>query len=750
MPEIGIIKGLIDGGSKSLKSAIAKVTPEQFGAKGDGTTDDSEAVQAACDAGYEVRFADNKTYYLADTVTIDHDVHLVGGKNTVIKTATPTGGVVNDAINVMGTLKKTTTLTSDYIHNGIETENSGDRWKLTDMTGINIGDMMIITATDQLYSYSRDYYYLGGCLLVADVTDDYIWTSDVLPFDIENTENVTVEVYDAPTAIVENLKFVSDNDSAGNYRYPFRLYYCKNSVVRNVTVSQADNGIQIRNCVNTLVDGASISKMPLSGTGRALDHYAICIHSSSNTIVERLLGNTANNSIDLTGTIPNVNTFVKNCNLFALSRFTGLGMHENAYNTVVEDCVIGGFVAFGTVTVNRCRFVKSNRYPNDVCGISFRGSHVPEFGRLTVTNCVFDSTYTPIVIPTPSGQDNPTPYNHVIDEVTIENCTGGAFQYTAAVSEVALSNRIKRLTLRNWHNCKEVYHIASALVDEMVVENCQFTHKTWINDHENHLAIAGISCLRLKNDCGQVDKIYAEITANGGQYYLPANAIVNFASNTQTDIYQVCGRNVASNDTGDWEMGTVGGWEGDSLSRTKDNRYSSALSTNASGELVWTQPNNSDKTSLYTKCLVYVPAGKYIRMSCKLKNTGNTSGATFRPCLAVVDCATGKITYRNNHGTVTADASGAVATYDRGMDDDSLVLFFLYNSTVVQGSETTISEFVVEVVTADFYDVSYEQYEGSSRVGDGSLLSVEGLNNILVNAAGTFTANLKANMMERQ
>ena len=762
MPETGMTIGLIKalgGGiseeeAQELRSAIRYKTPEQFGAKGDGTTDDSEAVQAACDAGYEVRFADNKTYYLASTVTIDHDVHLVGGENTVIKTATPEEGIVNNAIEVTGTLKKTTTLTSDYTRIGSSTDyaNAGNRFELTDMDEISIGDIMVIEATDQLFSPCRGYYYKGGVLLVADVDDDYIWTCDGMPFDIENTEHVSVKIYSAPTAIIDNLKFVSDHESAGEYKHALWLFYCKNSVIRNTEVTEWDNGIAIVNCVNTFIDGLNVSKMPLSGTGRAWDHYGVSIRSSTNTIIDRMMGNAANSAIDITGTIPNLNTYIKHSNLFALSRYQGLGMHENAYNTVVEDCVIGGFQAFGTVFVNRCRFLRDYRFPNESAGISFRGvSGVAAHGRLIVSNCVFESENACVIVPTPYTQDSPQAFDHLIDEIVIENCTGGRFQYTPSTTAYVMSNKINRLFIRNWHGCQEIYHTEGGIIDEMIVENSQFINKLWINDHENNLAFAGIRVLRWIDSCNQVDKMFVDITEKGGQFYLPAGATINCSSNTQTDRYQVCGKNIASNVASDYGVGTVNGWENDSISFTPDNRFSSALTVNASGNLVFTHPNNTDKVSIYPLCLAYVSNNRRIKMSCVLKNTGATTGETFRPYLAVVNCATGKITYRNNNGTVQATAQGEEATHERLIDTgDSLVLFFLYVSTAVAGSETTIENFVAQVVSGDFPEMIYSQYTGSSRTGDGTLQSVEGLNNILVNAAGAFDVNFKADLMERQ
>ena len=230
--DVALILSTLESDTSDLKNAIdgLAVTPEMYGAKGDGTTDDSQAIQSAVNAGYNIKFGDNKTYYLASAVEITSDIKLIGGKNTVIKTKTPTGGNANRAFYIHGTLKKTTTLTSDYKVAGT-TYNAGDRYQFTDMENIAIGDIMVIEATDQFYSYARDYYYLGGVLLISDVNDNYVFSCDALPFNIDNTENVTVKIYDAPVVTIEGIRFESDHESAGEYVYTVSMRYCKNSVI---------------------------------------------------------------------------------------------------------------------------------------------------------------------------------------------------------------------------------------------------------------------------------------------------------------------------------------------------------------------------------------------------------------------------------------------------------------------------------------------------------------------------------------
>jgi hypothetical protein len=62
------------------------VTPEQYGAVGDGTTNDQAAIQLAVDSGLPVYFG-KKTYVVSTTVTIAGNVRVIGsGASSIIKT----------------------------------------------------------------------------------------------------------------------------------------------------------------------------------------------------------------------------------------------------------------------------------------------------------------------------------------------------------------------------------------------------------------------------------------------------------------------------------------------------------------------------------------------------------------------------------------------------------------------------------------------------------------------------------------
>ncbi len=68
----------------TVDSTREYVTPEMYGAKGDGKTDDTAAIQKAVDSGKDVRFDSNKTYYIAAgnyiQINNKNDFRMSGGR----------------------------------------------------------------------------------------------------------------------------------------------------------------------------------------------------------------------------------------------------------------------------------------------------------------------------------------------------------------------------------------------------------------------------------------------------------------------------------------------------------------------------------------------------------------------------------------------------------------------------------------------------------------------------------------------
>ena len=737
-------------GVKTAIHGIGVVSVDNFGAKGDGVTDDTEAIRAAINAGYEIKFGNNKTYLVTEPIIINKDIKLIGGRNTWIKNLQ----LANDetTFSIGGELKTETTLTTDYTTKG-NTDNSGNRFTLNDMSKVAIGDILVIEATDQYYSYARQYYYLGGTLLVSDIYEGHIYTSNSLPFDIENTENVTIRVYSAPTAIIEGLNFVSDINERERfyYRYCIELKRCKNSVVKNCKTTNTDMGIMVQQSVNTLIDGVTLAKSIYDNTITA-DGYGIFIYSSTNTIVQRVLSICSQGCIDLGGTIPNIDTFIYNCNLNSECRPIGIDMHENSYNVVIEDCTLGGLLLYGTATVNRCRFIRNNRVNSDPSGIVFGGSHNEKFSKVRITNCIFDAAQQTagVSFSAPVTQDPIQSFNNIIGTVEIENCIGGALFFNPQTSATILSNTIKSLVIKNWEDCYEFYHTTSGnVVEYMQLIDTTFTKVKWANIHTDAINLDGINYLHILSDNPQRDKLIVKLNGKGKTYdKLQKGNRINVTANSESDHFIVCGKNIASNKVEDYNIGDVTGTSGNPLSRTTKTGFDNALSVNGDGNLVFVQPDNTTKWALYNKCMLYVEKASVVRMSCKIKNTGETSGITMRAFIAVVNAETGLVTYRNNGDTAQATESGVTITHSYTVQGNSYVLCYVTCSTAVANAETTIEDFVAEIYDIDMggNPIQYTDYVGNSLDGSGYMETVEGVNNIM-SSATAFTASFKSDLI---
>ena len=60
------------------------VTPEMFGAKGDGITDDTVSIKSAFDTGRDVHLMANKTYLVTETITVEKLQNFNGENSTII------------------------------------------------------------------------------------------------------------------------------------------------------------------------------------------------------------------------------------------------------------------------------------------------------------------------------------------------------------------------------------------------------------------------------------------------------------------------------------------------------------------------------------------------------------------------------------------------------------------------------------------------------------------------------------------
>jgi hypothetical protein len=75
----------IEQSEKEIDALKNYVTPQMYGAKGDGVTDDTVAIQAAIDSGKAVQFVYGCTYLISSPIVINRRDVLINGNNATIK-----------------------------------------------------------------------------------------------------------------------------------------------------------------------------------------------------------------------------------------------------------------------------------------------------------------------------------------------------------------------------------------------------------------------------------------------------------------------------------------------------------------------------------------------------------------------------------------------------------------------------------------------------------------------------------------
>lgn len=724
-----------------VAAAAGIVSVADYGAVGDGVTDDYAAIQNAVNSNYDVYFESDKTYYTASTITIDHDIKLHGGKNTVIKTVTPDNAPPYNGININGTLKLTTTLTSNYTAEGASdsSDNISNKFTFANMNNVEIGDIIVIEATDQYYSYSRRYYYLGGTLMVNDVYDGHIYTNRNMPWDIRLTNHVTVKVYSAPKFTIENLTFVGDlNGFGGQYASSYDtllgINMCKNSQIRNCNFNHMKNGIIAGHCVNLLLDTIELSKSRWTNESGTGEGYGVIISSCTRTTIQRIMAICSQDCIDLGGSVPNMDTYISRCDLGSECRTLGLDMHDNVYNTVVEDCILGGMTIQGSCKINRCQFVRNLR-SGGYGGLTFRASHNAKWANLHMTDCTFPvNASCSISFRSTAPQDYVQACDSVFGDILIENCTGASIQYDVTTSEFVLSNTIKNLTVRNCKNMTEIFH-RGGIIERLTIENCSFLNEYYINKHQGVFDTSGIYNTIIRSTNPKKELIIVDMPDTYGEkFILSEGAKIKVSSENQNAKFLVCGENLASGNSVDYDAGSISATSGNAMTRTVDATATGYISSDSSGNLIYTVPSNyTTNRSIFPNCFIHTSdeENMVLNVSTTIKNIGSTSGSSFRIYIVIVNCETGLVTYSNNGNTYgQATSGGLLISHSHIIPSGHAAFWHIYCYDTVQGSVTKFEQTMASLTPIGIDPPDYKTYTGNKRSGNGTLYGVQGKNYI--------------------
>jgi parallel beta-helix repeat protein len=271
------------------------VSVKDFGAVGDGVTDDTAAIQTAIDAiasGGELVFPPG-TYKITSTIskTFANNVTIgIRGYGAKIDGTAVTGSTAGETVllTLAGSRSTSSLLNASPSKNDTTITTSSSVYATNN-------DVVLITSTD-LWNPSRAYYYKGELAEVVTVSGNTLNVSNPL-FDGYTAATTTVHKLNMPTISVEGLEIEMDANQIA-----LSVQYTRNPTIRNCKVYGARyTGIQLLYCFGGNVENNNVFDSWYSGTGTS---YNISLSSCQGTSVKGNLLHQARHNITSGGNEP--------------------------------------------------------------------------------------------------------------------------------------------------------------------------------------------------------------------------------------------------------------------------------------------------------------------------------------------------------------------------------------------------------------------------------------------------------------
>lgn len=363
---------------KLINGTLGFVTPEMFGAVGDGITDDTNAWQAAVDFGLAVKAG--KSSYKCGTITVTKNIDIDCNKARFICTE-------DKLFDCEGEVITTLQNESDY------SKNQSD-YVISNVVYANYTGFAMLKGTNN-YEKSRD-YYRGG--FVCEFYEGRI--TGTYPIDVTG---VSIEIINPIKVNISNIGDIEH--SISQYDYTITINYGFGCTIRdcNIWHSGAYTVIMLYNCLNCICDNINIKQSYSSNNN---DSYLVVFANSSYCIVRNSYMYNKNWHCITTGNVYLCyHNVVDNCSLYT-NGSVSFEDHENALNSIIinSTCACIGIGGMGVVdncnivsiqsdykhcqiriiamsnrdnaiySVNNVRFLPSNNINLSYCGIKFVSS----------------------------------------------------------------------------------------------------------------------------------------------------------------------------------------------------------------------------------------------------------------------------------------------------------------------------------------------------------------------------------------
>lgn len=431
--------------TKQYVDSRSCISVKDYGAVGDGTTHDGEAIAnavAAAPDGSTIIFENNKTY-LCGEIHVQKNLHFDLNGSTILN-----GEFFFEPTTALGTEQSITTtvpMNRDYV-------------TVSNASSFSVGDIVFITSTE-LYNTLREYYTKGGMYKVKAISGNNIYVSPSIPFVLNTSGSPTIAKVNALTGSVVNGYIDCNNET--KTAWGIRANYCRDFIVDDVKIKNVRMGVLYWYNYNSIISNCITD---FSEDAEPTDHYGLDISTCTNTSVTNCMGISGQHFITTGGEEPSINTTVIGCSGCAESSNYAFCDHDNALYTKLIGCNFCGIMITDSATVQSCTItqpsvttnygaviIELNETQNYSCRIdnctidgdirfkSWEGTggtgvdHAAVIGDVTVTNTRVNS-----ILPT---QESTGVQCKSIRSLTIDNCIFTGY-LTRGANSVKISNCI--------------------------------------------------------------------------------------------------------------------------------------------------------------------------------------------------------------------------------------------------------------------------------------------------------------------